>query len=242
MFAAGYSHFVRTARSVQWDEQSLDLTEDRAAWPGLAPERREALRALLAGFCLGEARVADELDVFALAAPDRDAATCFRLQAGDEARHARFFDRYVREVMAVDREALRAEVNAGFRDLFERRLAATTRRLADDASTLDEAVALYHLVLEGVVFTAGQLAMLELLEDCLLPGLRRGLELVLRDERWHIGFGASVLSTSGNGVPGEALDAVDVWGQAVPPHLREHVLRLHHRRLRAAGLTVTASR
>ena len=33
-----------------------------------------------------------------------------------------------------------------------------------------------------------------------------------------------------------AYDAVEVWGEAVPQHLREHVLYLHHRRLRAAGL------
>ena len=204
VFVAGYGHFVRTARSLQWQEESLDLQEDQAAWPGLAAERRQALQALLAGFCLGEARVADELNAFAVAAPDPDAGTCFRLQAGDEARHARFFDRYVREVMTVEgatpgdrRERLRGEVGTEFLDLFERRLGATTRRLAEDASTLEAAIALYHLVLEGVVFTAGQLAMLELLEDRSLPGLRRGLELVLRDERWHVGFGTSVLSATG---------------------------------------------
>ena len=88
------------------------------------------------------------------------------------------------------------------------------------ASTLEAAVALYHLVLEGVVFTAGQLALLELLEDRSLPGLRRGLELVLRDERWHIGFGTSMLSAAWKGVPRDALDAaydaVEVWGEAVP--------------------------
>ena len=51
-----------------------------------------------------------------------------------------------------------------------------------------EAVGVYHMVLEGVVFTAGQLALLELVDDR-LPGLREGTELVLRDERWHVGFG-----------------------------------------------------
>ena len=143
------------------------------------------------------------------------------------------------------REGLRAEVGADFLDLFERRLAATTRRLEEDASTLEAAIALYHLVLEGVVFTAGQLALLELLEDRSLPGLRLGLELVLRDERWHVGFGTSVLSATGNGVPPDAVDAaydaVEVWGEAVPRRLREHVLYLHHRRLRAAGLAAAVT-
>ena len=248
MFVAGYGHFVRTARALQWQEESLDLRADQAAWPGLADERRKALRTLLAGFCLGEARVADELRPFATAAPDREAAACFRLQAGDEARHARFFDRYVSEVLAVGgatpderRAELRAEARPDFLDLFEERLSAAAGRLAEDASTLEAAVALYHLVLEGLVFTAGQLALLELLKDDSLPGLRRGLELVLRDERWHIGFGASLLSAAGGGVEADALDAaqdaVGVWGDAVPRHLRERVLHLHRRRLRAAGLS-----
>jgi ribonucleoside-diphosphate reductase beta chain len=52
------------------------------------------------------------------------------------------------------------------------------------------------MVLEGVVFTAGQLALLETLDDR-LPGLRAGLELVLRDERWHVGFGTRCLLDAG---------------------------------------------
>ena len=61
------------------------------------------------------------------------------------------------------------------------------------ASAPGEAVGLYHMVLEGVVFTAGQLALLDLVDDR-LPGLREGTELVLRDERWHVGFGARCLA------------------------------------------------
>ena len=56
-----------------------------------------------------------------------------------------------------------------------------------------EAVGLYHMVLEGVVFTAGQYALLEILDKDRLPGLYEGMELVLRDEKWHIGFGTRCL-------------------------------------------------
>jgi ribonucleoside-diphosphate reductase beta chain len=89
------------------------------------------------------------------------------------------------------------------------------------------------------VFTAGQLAMLELLEHQPLPGLRRALELILRDERWHIGFGTSMLAAAGRVLPAEAIDAaeqaIDAWGDAVPDGVRDGVLSLHRRRLRAAG-------
>ena len=56
------------------------------------------------------------------------------------------------------------------------------------------------MVLEGVVFTAGQLALLELLDEHPeLPGLRDGMERVLRDERWHLGFGGRCLQDQGLG-------------------------------------------
>src|SRR4051812_31562473 len=70
VFVSGYGHFVRTARSLQWDERAVDLDEDRAAWPGLEPGRRDRLSSLLAGFCVGEARVAEELGPFAEATVD----------------------------------------------------------------------------------------------------------------------------------------------------------------------------
>ena len=66
-----------------------------------------------------------------------------------------------------------------------------------------EAVGVYHMVLEGVVFTAGQLALLELVDDR-LPGLRAGTELVLRDERWHVGFGTRCLLDAGLDADAEA--------------------------------------
>lgn len=49
------------------------------------------------------------------------------------------------------------------------------------------------MVLEGMVFGAGQHALLEDLEDDALPGIREGVQRVERDERWHIGFGLPCL-------------------------------------------------
>jgi ribonucleoside-diphosphate reductase beta chain len=247
VFVRGFGHFAGIAGRLQWDERDVALQQDRAAWPEVELGSRQDLQTLLTGFCVGEASVADQLAPFAQAALDPEAAACFELQAVDEARHARFFDRCAREVMAISgsslavrRARLKQEVTPEFLELFERRLPEVVRSLSDRADTLEAAVALYHLVLEGVVFTAGQLAMLELLEDQPLPGLRRGLELVLRDERWHIGFGTSLLA-AGGGVPHtDAIDAaehaLDAWGDAVPDGVRARVLSLHRRRLRAGGL------
>jgi ribonucleoside-diphosphate reductase beta chain len=174
---ASYEHFLDIAASVQWDERSISLRADAQAWPRVADER---LTELVAGFCVGEAGVAEHLAPFA----SGPAAACFEAQRVDEDRHARFFARYAEAVGLGDPRAL---VSDAFLELFEVRLPEAV------ASAPGEAVGLYHMVLEGVVFTAGQLALLDLVDDR-LPGLQRGAELVLRDERWHVGFGARCLA------------------------------------------------
>jgi hypothetical protein len=99
---------------------------------------------------------------------------------------------------SLARERLTRRRPHGNVDLFESDLRGSAAELAEDSEELGGAVALYHLVLEGIVFTAGQLAFLALLEeDDALPGVRRGLELVLRVERWHMGFDARLLELVG---------------------------------------------
>jgi len=85
--------------------------------------------------------------------------------------------------------AARAHVPAEVLELFEERLPAMAAELAAGQIPLEEGIALYHMLLEGNVFSAGQRALLEDLEDGALPGVREGVEHVDLDERWHIGFG-----------------------------------------------------
>jgi ribonucleoside-diphosphate reductase beta chain len=174
---ASYEHFLNIAARSQWDEASIDLCVDARAWPQVAGAR---LTELVAGFCVGEEGVAEHLATFA----DGPAAACFAAQQRDERRHARFFARYA---AAVGLDDPRAHCSGAFLELFDQRLPEAA------SSAPGEAVGLYHMVLEGVVFTAGQLALLDLLDDR-LPGLREATALVLRDERWHVGFGARCLA------------------------------------------------
>ncbi|HLR96036.1 MAG TPA: ribonucleotide-diphosphate reductase subunit beta [Jiangellaceae bacterium] len=248
----GYSHFVTLADSLQWDENAIDLVPDREAWPKLADAEHERVRGLIAGFCIGEMSVAGHLDSFQAAATiDDSMEACFQAQARDEARHARFFDRVAAEVIAVpgeDTEArldvLRTHVSPELVALFEERLPATAQRLSEDHESLTAAVGLYHMVLEGVVLLAGQQALLDTLERLSvgLPGARRGMELVLRDERWHIGFGSRVIQSA------ELLDeevedllvqgeeAAKAWGELIPPDAITSAAQQHRRRLGAVGI------
>jgi len=233
---AGYAHFASLARSVQWDESAIDLRADAAAWPALDPPLRRRVEVLLAGFQVGEAAVAEHLGPFAAFGPPA-ASEVFAAQARDEERHARFFARAWAELAGTAADP-RDALTPAFLDLFDRQLPAVVRDLATEDLPLSEAVGLYHMVLEGGVFTAGQATLLELLEDARgLTGLRHGTGLVLRDERWHVGFGTRCLLDAA--VPAGTLTrlqeagarAVRAWGPAIPRRVAERTLFILHRRL-----------
>jgi ribonucleoside-diphosphate reductase beta chain len=248
----GYGHFVQLADSLQWDEKAIDFTADVEAWSKLEDAESARVFGLIAGFCIAENAVAQHLTHFQDAATvDDSMAACFRSQARDEARHARFFDRVAAEVVGIPGASLRERLDT-FRDrvsddlvdLFEQRLPATAQRLADDHGSLTAAVGLYHMVLEGVVLLAGQNAMLDTLESLSvpMPGLRQGMELVLRDERWHIGFGSRVIQSAdlvGDEVEeilrnGE--EAAKAWGELTSAEAIAKATQQHQRRLRSVGI------
>jgi ribonucleoside-diphosphate reductase beta chain len=243
-----YDSFVILAETLQWDEATIDFAPDKGAWPALDDTENAQVLGLIAGFCIAESAVSGHLGSFQAAAADDWVAACFRAQARDEHRHARFFDRVAAEVAAVPgadiaarQDVLRTLVSPELAALFEERLPATALRLAEDRDGLTAAVGLYHMVLEGVVLLAGQNALLDTLDRLSvgLPGVRRGVELVLRDERWHIGFGTRLVQ--GAGLDRDEVEALlslgqaaaGAWGALVSPDAAERAARIHKNRLRA---------
>jgi ribonucleoside-diphosphate reductase beta chain len=248
--------FSQLVARLQWNPMAIDLIPDARAWPELPDERRRRLTTLLAGFCVAEEAVAEQLTPFADAAregtlPSQESlmAWVFFLQRRDEQRHARLFDRIAAEVLGLPgataaerRVAARVHVPAAFLELFEERLPAMAAELAARRTGLSEGVSLYHMLLEGVVFDAGQHALLDDLADGALPGVREGVERVERDERWHVGFGlrclietqpsADVLSD----LLERAGEAAETWGDAVPAATRAESAHKVAHRLHAAGL------
>jgi ribonucleoside-diphosphate reductase beta chain len=246
---SSYSHIV--AR-LQWDATAIDLTVDARAWPALPADRRRRLTTLLAGFCVAEEAVSEYLTPFTGATDDTLAAWVFFLQRRDEERHALLFDRIAAEVLrlpggspAERRAAARAHVPVAVLELFEVRLPSMAAELSAGRSRLEDGVSLYHMVLEGIVFAAGQRALLDDLEDGALPGVREGVRRVDLDERWHVGFGLRCLIESQpppqlmQELLAGAGDASTAWGDVVPPAAREHVTRMCARRLSIAGLIGT---
>ena len=167
MFARLSSNSQIVAR-LQWDATAIDLAPDARAWPGLPAARRRRLTKLLAGFCVAEEVVSQQLAPFAEATEDTLKAWVFFLQRRDEERHALLFDRIAAGVLelpgatpAERRTAARAHVPAAVLELFEVRLPALTAELAAGRTGLGNGVSLYHMVLEGIVFAAGQRALLD---------------------------------------------------------------------------------
>jgi ribonucleoside-diphosphate reductase beta chain len=243
---AGYDQLLAAARRLRWDAEAIDLRADRAAAATLGAAERALLTELVAGFQVAEHAVADELAPFVAAAgaagSDPAAAECFAVQAGDEARHARFFDRVGREVLDLDPARAQRSASAALRALFCERLPAAARGLASDARRLAPAVGLYHLVLEGIVFAVGQDALLAFArgEDrtgAPLPGIAEGTARVQQDERWHIGLGVLHLQRLGApvDVAAQAGPASRAWGPAIAtPQRIDRALTAHTRRVRIA--------
>jgi ribonucleoside-diphosphate reductase beta chain len=222
---------------------------DASAWRALPRSRRIRLAVLLAGSCVAESSVADELAPFAPAANDPVTAAVFAAQRADEQRHTVLFDRIAASVLGLPGsdppgrcEAARALTPPAVLDLFERRLPQTVAAMSVGRAGLGQGIALYHMILEGVVLNAAQRALLDDLADGALPGVRAGVELVERDERWHVGFGLRCLLDLR---PEPALLAPLVregdlaaaaWGDVVPPSVQARVTFRHRRRLAAMGL------
>jgi len=248
--------FSRLVARLQWNAAGIDLAPDAAAWPGLEAERRDRLTALLAGFCVAEDAVAEHLAPYAdmarkvtLESQESLMAWVFFLQRRDEQRHALLFDRIGDEVLGLPgatpaerRAAARAYVTPAMLELFEQRLPAMAAEIAAGRNGLDEGVGLYHMLLEGVVFDAGQRALLDDLADGALPGVREGIARVETDERWHVGFGLRCLIETApsaellDGLLAQAAEAAEVWGDAVPAATRAASARKVAHRLNAGRL------
>jgi ribonucleoside-diphosphate reductase beta chain len=248
--------FSRAVARRQWNPEAIDLTRDARAWPELPAERRGRLMTLLAGFCVAEDAVSEHITPFAdaarkatLASQESLMAWVFFLQRRDEDRHGQFFDRIAAEVLGVPgdtpaerRAAARAHVPDAVLELFEVRLPAMAAELEAGRAGLGEGVALYHMVLEGIIFDAAHHALRDDLADGALPGVREGVQRVELDERWHIGFGLRCLIESQpsrdllDELLARAEEAAAAWGDALPDKTREYIADACHHRLAAVGL------
>jgi len=248
---AGYDHLLAAAARLQWDADAIALAADRARLDALPGPARSRLQTLIGGFVVAEHAVAEQLEPFAAAAAELDAdpsaRECFAVQAADERRHARWFDRLAGELLGLDRTAAWTLAPPPIRELFESELPGIARVLAARIAPrqMAAAVGLYHLVLEGIVFAVGQEALLMLAHAQELPGVAEGVGRVQADERWHVGLGVLTLQRLGAAVDvaEPARRAAAAWGPAIATAERiERALAVHARRLGISAIAIAAER
>ena len=187
-----------------WRATELDFSRDVVDWnEKMTPEQRRSALWLYTLFFHGEDSVADNLSPFIDAAPLEEQKYFLTTQQVDEARHAVFFHRFMREVVGVGdgsiASTLRAtggEITWGHRKVFSRLDQMADELRADRSKPqLARAITLYHVLVEASLAQPGQHMIESYLEQFdLLPGFREGMRNVALDEQRHIGFGVKLLA------------------------------------------------
>jgi putative sterol carrier protein len=175
-------------------------------------------------FFHGEDSVTDNLSPYIDAAPLEEQKYFLATQQVDEARHAVFFGRFMREV--VDRgetiagslAATQPELTWGFRKTFEK-LDRVADELRKDKSipNLARSIFMYHFVVEATLAQPGQHFIEGYVnERGILPGFREGMENVSKDEQRHIGFGVKMLADLNRQDPDCKAAVADLLREVMP--------------------------
>ena len=201
--SVSYQDLYRRWEKGNWKATELDFSQDYTDWHETFSdlERRAALWNY-SMFFHGEDSVTDNLSPYIDAAPKEEQKYFLATQQVDEARHAVFFGRFMREVVKRGDDiggslaATAPELTWGFRKTFAY-LDKVADGLRKDRSlpNFAAAITMYHLLVEATLAQPGQHFIESYVtERGILPGFRQGMENVSRDEQRHIGFGVKCLS------------------------------------------------
>lgn len=198
-----YERLYRLWETNNWSATDIDFTVDADHWQSrLTEHQREAALWNYALFLVGEESVARTLTPVLDAAPDYPQQIFLATQIADETRHHVFFDRFLREVAGQGGDtrstlaAVERHLTWGFRQVFAD-LDHTTealRKKPSDRALLAQTVALYHIIIEGLLAIPGQHFIQRYVEKLdILPGFTAGIANVSRDESRHVAFGIKFL-------------------------------------------------
>jgi hypothetical protein len=186
-----------------WSAKALDFTQDAIDWrEQITDYQKEAILWNYAMFLDGEESVTITLAPFVEAAPRPEDKIFLATQIADEARHHVFFDRFLREVCGIGQDmsstlaATRPQLTWGYTQVFTEldRISDRLRRSPRNLPLLAQGVALYHLVIEGMLAHTGQHYLRDYVKQhSMLSGFAQGINLVARDESRHIAFGVQLL-------------------------------------------------
>jgi len=191
--------FEKAKRFGIWNPSDIDFSQDRADWQQLTAVEQDLLLRLTSLFQAGEEAVTlDLLPLIMIIAQEGRLEEEMFLTTFlfEEAKHTDFFHRFLSEVAGVsgDLEHYHTE---NYRTLFYEALPAALQTLREDSSPKAQVVAAvtYNMIVEGVLAETGYHAYFNVLEgQDILPGTRRGVQLLKQDESRHIAYGIYLIS------------------------------------------------
>ncbi|MEA2451307.1 MAG: ribonucleoside-diphosphate reductase beta chain [Actinomycetota bacterium] len=221
-----YERLYRLWEENPWSATAIDFSVDAEHWQSrLTEEQRRSALWNYAMFLIGEEAVARTLTPVVDAAPTHDATIFLTTQVVDEARHHVFFDRFMREVAGVGTDIqstldeLESQLTWGFKQIFGEldRVTEALRKKPKDRPLLAQTIALYHVVIEGVLAIPGQHFIQRYVEKFdILPGFSAGITHVSRDESRHVAFGVKFLGDLTRSSR-ECRDAtLEMWEKVMP--------------------------
>jgi ribonucleoside-diphosphate reductase beta chain len=210
-----------------WRSQDIDFTQDRLDWEALSGEQRDDVIWILSSFFIGEERVTTQFSGLVMAYEDQHEESFLTTQQVDEARHMQFFDRFYREVVALDQDdfegrlqRVREELNDSFVKLFDESLVEAGRALIADPTDREakvDFVTTYHMVIEGTLALTGQRYITDYFtEQGIFPGFVEGFDNVARDEHRHVAYGTWYLAQTAGEDPALAKRMQDKLAELIP--------------------------
>jgi hypothetical protein len=230
-----YERLYRLWELNNWSATEINFDKDLDHWRNRFDEhQRKAALWNYAMFLVGEEAVARTLTPVLDAAPTHEQSIFLTTQIVDEARHHVFFDRFVREVAGRGHDTastlreVEDQLTWGFKQVFAEldRLSTELARKPKNLPLLAQTIALYHVVIEGMLAVPGQHFIQRYVKDLdLMPGFSEGITNVSRDEARHVAFGIRFLgdliraSQECRAATIELFDRVLPWavGVFVPP-------------------------
>ncbi len=187
------------AKELIWDPRTISLSQDQRDWAAMTPDQQEVILLLCSLFHMGEEAVAHDLAPLLIAIRRSGAyledEMFLTTQLFEEAKHVEWFDRWFDEVVKRPIE-MSSFLGEEYKTIFYEELPKSLNRLLTDHSTRAqaEAVATYHMIIEGVLAETGYHGFVRALKDRnLMPGLVTGIRYVQQDEARHIAFGIYLL-------------------------------------------------
>lgn len=221
-----YGRLYRLWEENAWSATGLDFTTDAKHWDERFTDRqREAALWNYAMFLIGEEAVARTLTPVLDSAPTHEQKIFLTTQIVDEARHHVFFDRFMREVADQGTDvrstlsAVDGLVTWGFRQVFDEldRVSDALRKKPGDKALLAQTVALYHVVVEGLLAIPGQHFIQRYVEKMeILPAFSEGITNVSRDESRHVAFGIRFLGELVRSSTDCRDAAIEMFNRALP--------------------------